>query len=634
MAIDGLKFNNTIPVDTEVTVGRSSSNAQNIYIPLTSENSSTSNIDELSQSPTEANANSSNNKSLTRNEIYNMIAALCIKNGIKLEEAKQIGLLEKMFGCTDLELLKMSSQEINDKIKTCLEPAIEYYKNLGEEIDLYKLATKANDYRILIKEGWNIAEFEKKQKSNQESVYDRLERFFGIKDFAILSEEKQANYIQRYFVNYFNELKEKKNLSDSEVEKILRKDLSRLLVNTPDEEKLIFNKVFASIKQGDLSNHDKIVLDSLASVLSSFETNDSRMHYADNTTTEDLFSFEFKNSESYAVANSMLQKNRSYTGALDNREITQEIIKEFEEKNKEIILRIKEKELSGVDLTPEELEIKNILEKYSAIVAGENWGTANNENISENQIDKLLNLIDNQSRDLEIYREILEQTYKTSDLLKEQAIITPEKFKDLMDKATNGNYSIVADDIARNDGVKSELNPPVEVVVSSTTPGEQLETVSSGKTSVQTSTSYVQVEQAQKRIEEINTQFQAQENENSALPKGSYIHRYNDSENGLAYVKEAGTQVAIKTVFNNQSLITNNKVINYVLDLYKSLNLKEEVQSILQGLNSSGLILALKNTSTSMITKLDGKTVGNSFYEQQLIDNAKEEAREKEGLIG
>ena len=69
-------------------------------------------------------------QSRTVDELYNSIAALCTQYGISLSEAKKFGLMEKIAGVPQEELLNMPNSEIQKHVE-CLKAALEYCNSYG-----------------------------------------------------------------------------------------------------------------------------------------------------------------------------------------------------------------------------------------------------------------------------------------------------------------------------------------------------------------------------------------------------------------------------------------------------------------------------------------------------------------------
>lgn len=589
-------------------------------------------------------SDTSNTTQRSVDELYNAIAAVCTKYGISLSEAKKIGLLERIAGVQQQELLNLPNSEIQKQVK-CLEAALQKLSKNGEKIDLEEVIKLANDYNTALKTGWTIEGFEKANSKNHEGINERISRYYG-KDFSKMTKEERVYYLNEYFGKHFDGLVNK-GMDPEKAAKLQIQDFGKLLINTPDDQKWMFKEAFASLMSENR-------YPALKAAFESFETQEARTEFADNLYNETLEAMSEPDangnrmsSEDMTASFALRAKNQSEEGLAKTTEDVKNDSKEFFEKNKEVLERIADKIKNGEELTNEEKEIKAKAEGfYTSMVAGHMAGTANNQIVSDEVKEQVLNDTNKAAYDLPNYRKVMEQV---SDYIKkhpEACSLSPKEFVKLMDKVTNGNYSTVVND-AQN-GTTTELKAPAGPTQSVT--AETTSSVSAAGMSVttdrNTNAQYTseQIYEKQEYVRTLSQQIQnnsrtnlktsdnnselASSNETSILPQANDIRTCleNGGKGFSEFVKSNGATKTVKEVFNNLRY-AGQGVINRTAKIYETFT--GDIQGmILKGVNNEGLTTLLKFTKDSTLISLKGETFSN-FYATQQVEKAAEEAEDK-----
>lgn len=584
---------------------------------------------------TNNSSNTSNTTKRSVDELYNSIAALCTQYGISLAEAKKIGLLERIAGVQQQELLNYPNSEIQKQVE-CLKAALEKLSKKCDKIDLEEVVKLANNYSIAIKTGWTIKGFEKANASNSENINQRLIRFLGLPkdfDFSKLTKEEQVEITDRYFNRYFN-MMVAKGMSPEKAAKLQLQDFGKLLINTPDDQKELFKVAFASVVSKNRNS-------ALHALLESFKTQEARTGCANGITVDDLerasrpdINGEVPSADDMTDMAASTAKEQSEEGSTESTEKLMNRVREFFEQNKEALERIAEKIRNNEKLTDEEQAIKDKLDSFiNPILAGHIAGSANNQIISDNFKENILGQINRETFELPNYRDVMSKVSEYVEKHPEACSLPSKDFNKLMDKVTNGNYSTVVND-AKN-GTTTTLNAPA-------TPVEVDTTSSVGTTSALANNTQVTSEvvaESRNRVQALTAQIQQNSKpENSAvtfskkddavLPQTKNIKTFLEKgvEGFKEYVKSNGTINAVVDIFNNMDLASQG-VINKATQFYAIFTGSRQV-SVLKKVDNSGLSELLPHTKESTLTEMKNETFSN-FYATQMVQEAAEEVEEK-----
>lgn len=641
--VNVVKFQNDVQTAGTAAANTSATNKTSAPIEIVAQ----SVVEEQGNTDVAITNNTSDTSNTTQrsvDELYNAIAAVCTKYGISLSEAKKIGLLERIAGVQQQELLNLPNSEIQKHVK-CLEAALQKLSKNGEKIDLEEVIKLANDYNTALKTGWTIEGFERANSKNHEGINERISRYYG-KDFSKMTKEERVYYLNKYFGKHFDGLVNK-GMNPEKAAKLQKQDFGKLLINTPDDQKEIFKEAFASLMSENR-------YPALKAAFESFETQEARTEFADNLDNETLEAMSEPDSQGNRMSSddmtasfALRAKNQSEEGLAKTTEDIKNDSKEFFEKNKEVLERIANKIKNGEELTEEEKEIKAKAEGfYTSMVAGHMAGTANNQIVSDEVKEQVLNDTNKAAYDLPNYRKVMEQVSAYIKEHPEACSLSTKEFDKLMDKVTNGNYSTVIKD-AQN-GTTTELKAPAgptQTVAAETTSSVSTANVSV-TTAQNTNVQYTseQIYEKQEYVRTLNQQIQnnsrtdlrtsdnnselASSNETSLLPQANDIRTCleNGGKGFSEFVKSNGATKTVKEVFNNLRY-AGQGVINRTAKMYETFT--GDIQGmILKGVNNEGLTTLLKFTKDSTLIRLKGETFSN-FYATQQVEKAAEEAEDK-----
>lgn len=560
-------------------------------------------------------------------ELYKKIEALCAKYGISLAEVKKAGLMGRIAGVSEKELLNFPENEINKHIE-CLKAALEKLSKTNKEIDIEEVIKLANNYNVAIHTGWTIEGFEQKNKTSNESINERFKRFFGKKiDFEKLNDDEKYNLCKKYFDDYFK-TQVKAGKKPEDVAKLQLQDFGKLLINTPDKDKDIFRKAFASL----LSENK---YPGLNAVFKSFVTEEGRTKFADSMQPKDLekayepdIQGNRPSADNMTSMSDLTARNQSAQG---RKEFHAEFNKGFEaflEENKEVLERIDTKIKNGEELTKEEQQVKDKLDNYyTSVAAGEFTGTANSAVLDNDSKEDILRTLNSDAYNKPNYREIIGRVNEYVKEHPECLTMSEEEFTKLMDEVTEGNFTTVVND--SKNGTTTELNPPSVDNNNSNVPAQNQQNNSTqeqpdfGFSKPQRT---VDPETAARKKEEIVTTSKPQSDEAETLiPKGDIVAATRTGDGFKNYLSENGARKTVEDVFNNLNNITNQGIINFATRLYTTF---ENMQyNILKSVNNTGLAELLKHTSGITFAKLDGETFTN-FYATKMVKEKVEDYKE------
>lgn len=365
-------------------------------------------------------------------------------------QLKNSGILYRITGCNEYQLTQKTEDELKDII-SCLKQAILDSTDKEVNINLEKVGNIANDYYVAINTGWSIKGFKKHNGNVQKSsLFERLKDPNFPKIAKLLAnynsiEEVPKETLAEAIYIFFNEVLIGKEKTDKDV-KMQLQTFGRLLINTPDSEKEYFKEILPVLVAENR-------LPGLEAVSMSFATPEAREAWANGWTAQEID--KLLNTKD-VYGNAMGEEGTSAVATIVQNQ-SEEVITKNHNDFLEELKAIEEKIAKGVELTSEEEEKYYNNEFYSKVFGGETVGIANSNVLVDEAIEKLL---DDVNRDIyltSIYKEVLE---KISNLMKNNPALVNKSQDEIvkaLDKATNGNYSIIAN------GEDKTLNAPVEI---------------------------------------------------------------------------------------------------------------------------------------------------------------------------
>ena len=419
--------------------------------------------------------NTSNTSSSQASELDKQLEQLCArlkKYNVTVEDIKKSGLIEKICGGATLEQIAKVPQEKQEKLFKALEQAIiDAFRD--NKVDWEKAADLGKDYLIALNTGWTIKGFKVYNKTVKQSSL--LQRLIETKclpegttvDNVSMDELKAA--VKKFCGYLVGEIKAK----PTEKDKLAQlQTFGRLLINSPAEEKELFLEVIKSLYA---ENRGK----ALDAVITSSENREQRSQLAkaaaDPEYIKAITTEPIRNSEGEIVnSDVMSQDDATEVAQIIYRNLSEEDTpsahenydnarRAWFEQNKEILTSIEEKvrqaEENGVEPEFTEEEKQVLLEQQNYIIgasSGEFIGTIENQNLSEDFRNEHLKLLNSDSYELPVYRDILEQINNYAENNPDSISIPKEELIKILDNATNGNYTTVST------GSDKELNPPVQ----------------------------------------------------------------------------------------------------------------------------------------------------------------------------
>ncbi len=368
-------------------------------------------------------ASSAENTSNTSTAKLDELKALCNDLGSSLDE---------IFHYQVENLPDEKLQKIIDAIKLAIERATK-----NNKLDKGKAVELARQYCVAVASGaYTIEELkENKNKLQGESLSSRLERFFKLEkgSFMNLSETEKANYIKRYFVDYFEELIQKNK--DPEKIKILQfRDFVKLLTNSSDEEKGLFKQVITDYLLSE--NRPK----GLFATLASFKSQEARTEWADSWTVEEKAALGKEDQLGEVPADEDL----TAMNAALTRENSQEGLKEAHNELTSKVTALLEKVKKGEELTEEE---KLLLRTFKPMYAGEEIGTIENDVISDKEWKQ--NFLKQINEDIlshgeDVYNDVLKEMAKALEENPEAFTMPKEEIEKELNTATGNQYGDAA----------------------------------------------------------------------------------------------------------------------------------------------------------------------------------------------
>lgn len=391
--------------------------------------------------------------------------------GVSLSEGESAQILAQVAGKSLDDLATLSDAQLRTITEDTFGKINNYKIKCNSTADLVQIA------RGVIAEekfGGNVDHYLKTTRSHLnthgklQGVKERIEKFYPayIKNgFDNLSEQDKAKYLKMYVKDY---LVAHKSFA------VIQNDLYTLIANTTDDhdralyysviDELNANGVFDKFPQNQKS---ELTSNAIRMNLSLYnDGNLAATHFEENNGVEIMV-------QAQCDEQSITDAVAYVTQGVSDEEVSKNLntylidsVTPFYEENRDVLENIYKKELearkNGVEpeYTEEEQAVLDEFNRtYVAVRSGQYIGLSNNENLPKELKFLLFEEIQEADEDKE-YGQVT--TYsKIQQLIQENPDIinmSQEDFEKFMDEATNGNYSIVKNDIAN--GTHTELNTP------------------------------------------------------------------------------------------------------------------------------------------------------------------------------
>ncbi len=459
MSLDGVKQNEYIYQNNGTT-------AQTQGTRETSAPNSVYDVEEAAGSQ-----NTETKQKALASEIDKVLQKICdklSKYGVTVEDLKKNPLIQKIYETPAEELKKIPKKELLlKKYVECLEAALKD-SIVDGKIDYEKANKLSNDYLVAVTTGWTIEGFKKHNKNNHHSLLERLVlQGFLPKGTTIENVSKEELTVAAE--KYFNVI-----LNNNKGALLQLQTFGKLLINTPDgKEKEVFLDVVKKL-------YKENKLKGIEALFQSCRSKEAKAALAkrgaDPAYLQELVSEPLRDSEGNIIDGAVSQEDavaiskifaenqteEDRTNAHDNYNAARTA---WFEENKEALQaidkKIQEAAKNGVEpeFTDEEKQI--LLEQQNFIVgvsSGEFIGTIENINLSKEFIENHLDKLNRDSYDLPSYKDIIKQISNYVEKRPESISLPKEKIAQVLDKATNGNYTKVAD----SNETTIELNPPAQ----------------------------------------------------------------------------------------------------------------------------------------------------------------------------
>lgn len=376
-------------------------------------------------------------------KIKEEINRICEKLGIKVPENK-------------VKLTEAKIKEIAEKVQKLVDSLKAKNLEINAE-NLFNAACYAIDTKILEKNGLTREEYEKSVKNGEAKS---LRELLGLKEGEEITEEAVSAFAKKIVAESQARIKNSPNKAEAIKQELAlqKKQFALCLVATSKEDRA---KLFNAIEHAYAENKCEFINDIFSAL-----TPEERLEIA-NTIGMDKIQALLNTPD----ANGNICTIDEKTGMLitiskhQNKETITNNQKEFMVQAREFFARedvrtVQNKIKNGEELTTEEKALAQKIETYTAIQAGTQIGTANSVVLDEEAKNELLELLNRDAYELPIYRDVLNQinTFVNNEENAEYLTMPKEEVERLIDKTSNGNYSIVASDI--KNGTITELNAP------------------------------------------------------------------------------------------------------------------------------------------------------------------------------
>lgn len=413
-----------------------------------------------------------------RNLIRDLMSQQLSRIGLSLSKEASIDLLSQLSNKPIEELLQNKQENleaiINDVIinNESINKIINARLRLNSPEDLLRVLRGIKNFEELGKDSNAYLENCKRQINGQgelQGVKERMEQFYdAVKrvGFNNLDSEEQMSYLTRYTRDY---------LIGTKTYETVENDLLTLIENTEnDEDRGLYYNVLKIIEDNK-DNLKNLTNEQIAELTSNAikmnlklyrDKNLARRHFIENDAIGIM-------TQAGCDADSMMEIVSMASQEISNEEVAENFntyiinsVMPFYEENKDVLESIYNKKLeanqNGVEPEYTEEEQAILYEfnrRYVAVLSGQHIGICNNDNLPKEFKLLLISEINEANADKEfgqvaVYENIQNKIQENPDIIN----MSQEDFEKFMDEATNGNYSIVKNDIAN--GTHTELNTP------------------------------------------------------------------------------------------------------------------------------------------------------------------------------
>lgn len=346
-------------------------------------------------------------------------------------------------------------KEIAERVKKLVDNLKAKKLEINAE-NLFKEACNVIDMKILDKNGISLADYKKAVENGEAKS---LREILGLQEGEELTEEKVAAYAQKSVKEAQERIKNSSNPAEALKKEIeaQKKQFALCLVSTPVEDR---SKLMGAMEHVYSENKGTFIKDILLSL-----TPEGRIEFANQIGWEKVHKLL---SSKDAEGNTCTIDEKTGIIATISTYQKAETIQANEEQfmteaktffAREDVITVQNKIKNGEKLTEAEEAISKEIETYTAYQSGSQIGTANNVILTEEAKNELLDLMNRDAYELPTYKNVLEQinSFIKNEENAEYLNISKEELVKILDKTTNGNYSIVAS------GSEAELKAPKDM---------------------------------------------------------------------------------------------------------------------------------------------------------------------------
>lgn len=584
------------------------------------------------------------------NKIYKKIEEICRNENIDINLAKSFNLLEKILDMTTKELIEASKTEAGKKeIDNTINTLINHL-GFGDETGLGKKDTA--DLDIIVKGDQNKIAREKVGGSWLGQTWHKVKSFVGINTIskANTPDDIADRYKKAYLENIDKlspeELKER--YSDMLTE--FYYDFNALSDNP--EKQVAMTKAIALLA----ADHRDLIIEIMATQLKNnpkaSEAFGKALHVNLNeiTTTNDGLGNAVSKSQATKISKTSfsLMSEEDVKLALDTlKKDSTKFYEEYGEKIKELKARKDKGEVLSEAERKLLTEAENV---YESQYAGAYTGIPSNNNISESNQVKLINQINNDTKEIGIQEEVFETV---KDFIKENPDalgMSEEDFNEIINKATNNEYSeLNQEDVNAGNPTVANTNSTTQnsdkISSENNTNCNTQSSVQESKENIRNSDINGGIGFTVKEPDNINTSTNTTstitENqtafEETEAEKEHEKTNYKNRNDLIDAVREGGVKAfyevlsegnetaIVADALNNKSLVGND-ILNAAKNIYKSA--KSTQINILERLSSTGIHIVDDLTTLETWNKASNKTF-RSFEVTKLIHEKAEESIEE-----
>lgn len=433
------QYCNTVPADSAQRSGKT--NGTTVPIGQNNKKTNTDSFNKTDNSLTQA-------QQQRYDEIYKRIENLCKDQDIDIKLAKDFGLLEKIAGVmTKAELVQLQDNTINALI-AILSNSLGWGDGLGfgdkDRDDLTKLVKDIHEKIALEKTGGS------KWGQAWHNVKKGVKSIFGGKNVENCQNENEVStyYQKKYLNNIKNATPEEKIKTYQE---LLREFYYDFNAQKSTEKQLQMIKAIENLAAEDRAVMVKVIENSFIQDPSALALFGKILdiNFESIVLNRDGFNNTVSKNDATGMSHTAY-RHMSEDDICESLNRNRERAKGFMVQHSATAGAIRDKQSKGIKLSPEEQDILARMDCINSRYAGALTGISSNNTLSESVKCNYLSKVSNDTTEMGIQEEVLETVVNFIKANPEAVLMPKEKFIALMDKVTNGKYSVVLKRLSKN----------------------------------------------------------------------------------------------------------------------------------------------------------------------------------------